>query len=127
MPSVQANILPLDHLLPRVDPQRPASRAVFIPVDELLTPGFVARHTMFPDFGALLRASAFVPEQVVFLEKTSDDDWEKFIRRVSSFSTWNAMLKDARGEWIMRRLGVCTAAYPSCSVAPTVLNALQKQ
>ena len=121
MPSVQANVLPLDHRLPRVDPQRPASRAVFIPVDELLTPGFVARHTMFPDFGALLRASAFVPEQVVFLEKTSDDDWEKFIRRVSSFSSWSAMLKDARGEWIMRRLGVCTAAYPSCSVAPTVL------
>ena len=72
-------------------------------------------------FGALLRASAFVPEQVVFLEKTSDDDWEKFIRRVSSFATWSAMLRDARGEWIMRRLGVCTAAYPSCSVAPTVL------
>ncbi|MFN7152584.1 MAG: hypothetical protein ACK4OE_02750 [Acidovorax sp.] len=121
MPRAQANVLPLDHRLPRVDPQRTASRAVFIPVDELLTPGFVARHTMFPDFGALLRASAFVPEQVVFLERTSDDDWEKFIRRVSSFSTWNAMLKDARGEWIMRRMGVCIDAYPSYSEAPATL------
>lgn len=121
MSRAQANVLPLNHRLPRVDPQRPAGRAVFIPVDELLTPGFVARHTMFADFGALLRASAFVPEQVVFLEKTSDDDWEKFIRRVSSFSSWSAMLKDARGEWIMRRLGVCTVAYPSRGLAPTVL------
>ncbi len=77
---------------------------------------------MFPDFGALLRASAFVPGQVVFLEKTSDDDWEKFIRRVSSFSSWNAMLKDARGEWIMHRLGVCTDAYPAWGEAPALLG-----
>ena len=121
MPRAQVNVLPLNHRLPRVATLRPASRAVFIPVDELLTPGFVARHTIFADFGALLRASAFVPEQVVFLEKTSDDDWEKFIRRVSSFSTWNAMLKDARGEWIMRRMGVCIDAYPSYSEAPATL------
>ncbi|WP_426306980.1 hypothetical protein ACN9MJ_07930 [Acidovorax facilis] len=121
MPRVQANVLPLNHRLPRVDPHRPSSRAVFIPVDELLTPGFVARHTMFPDFGALLRASALVPEQVVFLEKTSGDDWEKFIRRVSSFSTWTAMLRAARGEWIMHRMGIRIEAHPVCSNAPKVL------
>ncbi len=121
MPTAQANILPLTHRVPRVDSPRRASRAVFIPVDELLTPGFVARHTRFSDFGALLRASAFVPEQVVFLEKTPDDDWETFIRRVSSFATWKAMLRDARGEWIMRRLGVCTNADLPRSEALAVL------
>ncbi|MDP3230630.1 MAG: hypothetical protein Q8N13_22015 [Acidovorax sp.] len=113
MPRVQAKVLHLNPRFPRLDdPARPENRSIFIPVDELLTPGFVARHTVFADFSALLRASAFGPDHVARLEESTDEEWEKFIRRVSSFSTWAAMLKDARGEWIMHRLGVCTDASP---------------
>ena len=121
MPRVHANVLQLHHRLQPPDVEKePGSSAVLIPVDELFTPGFLRRHTLFSDFTALLTASAFSREQFAGLEGHTDDDWEKFIRRVSSFATWNAMLKDARGEWIMHRLGVCTDVFPWCGDAPKV-------
>lgn len=103
MPRVQQNVVHLR--LPRPDEIRSENRRLYVPVDELLTPRFVARHTTYSDFGSLLHASRFRPDQIVSLEETSDRGWEDFIRGTSRFSSWRAMLKDARGEWIMRRLG----------------------
>lgn len=111
MPRVQENVFHLNpHRLPRPDDAISASRPIFVPVNELLTPLFVSRHTRFLNFTALLSASEFSPDQIASLEGKANHEWEAFIRRISRFSDWSAMLKEARGEWIMQRLGVCTHA-----------------
>ena len=122
MPRVQENVLNLNRSLPRADAAAGStSGSVVIPVDELLTPGFIFRHTGFADFSALLRASDFDADQVAGLEASSDGAWESFIRTVSCFSNWGAMLKGARGEWIMHRLGLCGYAdSPAAQHRPSI-------
>lgn len=108
MPVTQDNnVLNLHVTRPRPEPARFATRSIYVSVDDLLTSRFLLRHTCFADFEALLSASEFRPDQVAALEKTTDPVWEAFIQRISRFGTWGAMLKDARGEWILRRLGLC--------------------
>ncbi len=107
MPRAPNNVLQLNPRLSRSEVVWPGVQPVYVPVDDLLTPRFLSRHTRFLDFRALLMASAFRPEQIPGLEHTIDPVWEVFIQRVSRFATWRAMLQDARGEWILHRLGVC--------------------
>ncbi len=100
-----------DGLPPRRGSWRPSSaetgsRSCRIPVDELLTSRFLARHTSFSSFAALFAASGLSPEQFSDLEERTDSCWEQFIQRSSGFSGWSAMLREARGEWFMRRLGI---------------------
>jgi len=72
----------------------------------LLTPSFLSRYTKFSSFAALLGASGFSVERFSNLEERRDRRWDEFIGRASVFSDWSEMLRNARGEWMMQRLGV---------------------
>ena len=96
--------------LRRSDAAGVESGPCWIPVEELLTSRFLSRHTSSSSFDTLLGASGLSPERFSTLQVRADSTWEAFIRRVSSFSDWNAMLRDARGEWIMQRPGIAVDA-----------------
>jgi hypothetical protein len=80
--------------------------SVWVPVDDLLPTRFISRNTKFPNFGALLSASGFSPASFSSIGERPCANWDDFIRRSSCFADWKAMLRDARGEWLMRRLGI---------------------
>ena len=84
----------------------PGQTPCLIPADELLTVHFLTRHTEFTSFAAFLQASGVSPDNLSDFENRSDNSWEAFIRRDTCFSGWSAMLRDARGEWAIRRLGI---------------------
>lgn len=86
------------------------ARSGWVPVDELLTARFLSRNTSFSSFGALLSASGLSPARFSDLGAQPGSSWDDFIRRSSRFPDWNAMLRDARGEWLMLRLGVIVDA-----------------
>jgi hypothetical protein len=77
-----------------------------IPLDELLTPAFVSKHTRFASAEDLFEASGFRIESQEDFAAIPDDKWDEFIRSVSPFSDWHAMLEAAVGPWTAKKLGL---------------------
>jgi hypothetical protein len=77
-----------------------------VPIDELLTAAFIARHTRFASANAFLSASGLEPGTLRNLEVQSRCDLDHFVRATSDFLNWDCMLRTARGEWIVRRIGI---------------------
>jgi len=77
-----------------------------IPLSELLPPSFIKRNTKFEDLEAVFQASGFAIESQEDFEKTPDDEWDKFIREQTRFSSWEEMLNGAVKEWATRKLGL---------------------
>lgn len=75
-------------------------------VEELLTPGFLMRHTGYDSLPAFLSAGGISIERLVSLAPHSTAPWDDFIRLVSVHPGWPAMLREAGAEWMMRRLGL---------------------
>ncbi|MDC6169483.1 hypothetical protein [Paucibacter sp. XJ19-41] len=86
----------------------PASRHPphMVPVEELLTPSFLIRHTGYDSLPAFLSAGGISMERLVSLGPHSAAPWDDFIRLVSVHPGWPAMLREAGAEWMMRRLGL---------------------
>lgn len=76
-----------------------------VPVLDLLTPAFVLRYTSHRDLQALLWAGGLPPQGLLGLTETPSASWDAFIARSSRFANWAALLSQARGEWLARRLG----------------------
>ena len=77
-----------------------------VPAHELLTPAFVLRYTRHRDPQSLLWAGGLDPQSLVGLTESPSASWDAFIGRSSQFSNWTALLSQARGEWLARRLGL---------------------
>ena len=77
-----------------------------VPIEELLTAAFIARHTRFASANAFLSASGLDPETLSNLEVQSRFDLDHFVRATSDFLSWDWMLRAARGEWLVRRIGI---------------------
>lgn len=77
-----------------------------IPVSELLTDGFIAKHTSFSSSDAMFEASGFKIENQEDFAAIPDDEWDTFIRSISSFDDWKGMLGAAGQEWAVRKLGL---------------------
>jgi hypothetical protein len=77
-----------------------------VSIHDLLTANFIARHTRFSSIDAFLHASGLEPQGLVDLDAHAQSRWDGFVRAVSTFPNWNAMLGTARGEWLLRRLGI---------------------
>lgn len=76
-----------------------------IPLSELLTPSFLAKHTRFLSSNAFFEASGFQVESPEDFATIPDDKWDDFIRSISSFENWEAMLAAAGEEWAVKQLG----------------------
>ena len=77
-----------------------------VPVEELLTPGFLIRHTGYNSLPTFLAAGGISMERLASLGPHSAATWDDFIRLVSVYPGWPAMLREAGAEWMMRRLGL---------------------
>ena len=97
------------NLQPRPHSARPASPDLtqhLVPIGDLLTPSFVSRHSQFQDVDSLLSASGLNPFMLTDLDSHTRQHWDDFTRLSTTFPDWAALLRDARGEWIMRRFGI---------------------
>jgi hypothetical protein len=77
-----------------------------IPVTELLTPKFLARHTSFSTADELFEASGFKIESAEDFSNIPDDAWDAYIQSVSDFDGWQAMLSKATEAWATHKLGL---------------------
>jgi hypothetical protein len=75
-----------------------------VPLGELLTPGFLAKHTRFLSEDEMFEASGFNVETAEDFEKIPDDEWNNFIEQNTPFATWSDMLSAAAAEWTRKKL-----------------------
>ena len=81
-----------------------------VPIEELLTRSFVTRHSRFESVEALLAASGLDPAALVDLDARSRTLWDRFARLATRFPDWDALLREAGAEWLIRRLGIAIEA-----------------
>lgn len=96
---------------PLATPPNPSPRALVSPqklvsIDKLLPPGFMKRHSRFRDVHHMLVASGVNSDQILEADPDGRHSWNTFIRVSTDFPDWAAMLREARGEWLMRRIGI---------------------
>lgn len=77
-----------------------------VPVNELLTPAFVARYTRFASADELFEQSGFKIESPEEFAAIPDEEWDEYIRSVSGFSGWQAMLSKAGEAWAAKKLSI---------------------
>lgn len=77
-----------------------------IPVSEILTDSFVSQNSSFSSAGKMFKASGFKIETQEDFAAIPDNDWDNYIRSVSSFDSWQSMLDAAGHEWAKRKLGL---------------------
>lgn len=76
-----------------------------VPLTELLSPKFVSSHTRFANIDEMFEASGFKVESQEDFAAIPDAEWDDFIRSISSFSDWQAMLGEAGSAWAVKKLG----------------------
>ena len=77
-----------------------------VPIEELLTPSFMRRHTNFETLDSMMSASGFKVETTEDFESIPDDKWNAFIAGATQFSDWQEMLNEAGKEWATKQLGL---------------------
>lgn len=76
-----------------------------IPLAELLTPAFISTYTRFSSMEEMFEMSGFNIKTQEDLDALPAKEMDDFIRSVSSFTGWRAMLQEAVKAWTARRLG----------------------
>ena len=76
-----------------------------VPMNELLTSEFVAKHTRFANSDEMFEASGFEVKTQDDFAAIPDEKWDDFIRSISSFSNWRDMLQEAGRVWAAGKLG----------------------
>lgn len=87
-------------------PCSPDQNQHMVPIDDLLTAEFVCRHSQFRDVDSWLSASGLNPSLLTDLDPLTRRHWDDFARLSTTFPDWATLLRSARGEWIMRRIGI---------------------
>jgi hypothetical protein len=77
-----------------------------VPISELLTRSFLAKHSKFKDPQELFDKSGFTINSEEDFKAIPDADWDKYISSVSDFSSWKEMLQAATAEYVKRRMGL---------------------
>lgn len=70
-----------------------------LPAEDLLTPGFVSRHTRFRSFQEMLDAGCVERE-----EDLEGQQWSDFIAANSGFGGWRQMAEKALEEYVERKI-----------------------
>jgi len=77
-----------------------------VPLSELLTPGFLAKHTRFLSEDEMFEASGFKVETAEDFANIPDEEWDNFIQQNTPFASWSDMLSAAGTEWTQKKLGL---------------------
>jgi len=75
-----------------------------ITFDELFNTDFIKKHTRFSSIDELFRVGGISVNSANDLNAILGDEFDQYIRQVTSFSSWNEMLKTASLEWVKGRL-----------------------
>jgi hypothetical protein len=97
-----------DELSKRLDDLKESADSIQgtqVPLGELLTPGFLAKHTRFLSEVEMFEASGFRIQTAEDFEKIPNEEWDNFIQQNTPFATWSDMLCAAGAEWAQKRLG----------------------
>jgi hypothetical protein len=71
---------------------------------ELFTRDFMMKYTSFTSFEQLLESGNFVVNSLEDFEDIPDDVFDRHIRSVTKFSSWQEMLIKASEEWVKEKL-----------------------
>lgn len=75
-----------------------------VPLEELFPPEFLKEHTSVTTVQQLMDESGFTINSQEDFNNIPDEDWDKYIRKVTSFSSWKDMLESAAQEYTIRKL-----------------------
>jgi hypothetical protein len=76
-----------------------------IPMQDLLNRTFLQKYTRVSSFTELVEKSGFDVKSEADLKAVPDDAWDSYIRSISSFPNWDAMLSKAGELWVTKKLG----------------------
>jgi hypothetical protein len=77
-----------------------------VPLDQMLTPAFMVRHTGFSDVDTFFGAGGFTVNSRSDLEAIPDAELDEWVRRNSKFSSWGQLLETAGSQWVSGKLGL---------------------
>lgn len=77
-----------------------------VPMNELLTPSFLATCTLFNSADELFEKSGYKIESQEEFDAIPHERWDEFIRSNTSFGSWKEMLDAAGVAWAKERLGL---------------------
>jgi len=77
-----------------------------VPMNELLNPEFMLKHTQFRSFEEMLDRSGYSVKTQEDFKAIPDAPWDAFISANSTFTSWHEMLEAAQVEWTKRQLGL---------------------
>ena len=76
-----------------------------VPVEELLTPGFMRRHVRGCSTAEeWFQRSGFRIDSQEDFKAIPDDAWDEYVRSSTSFSTWQGMIEAAGAAMIEKKL-----------------------
>lgn len=78
-----------------------------VPLEELLNESFVRKHTQYSSLSEMIEKSGFDVKSPEDFKAIPDDEWDKYIKSITSFADWKAMLGKATEIWAAKRLGLC--------------------
>lgn len=76
-----------------------------VPLNDLLSPAFMRRHTRFSSFEAMLDASPWTVETAKDFLAMPDEPWDHFVRGNTPFKGWKDMQAAGGREWASDKLG----------------------
>ncbi|MBO1052521.1 MULTISPECIES: hypothetical protein [Dolichospermum] len=77
-----------------------------VPIFALFNSEFMQKHTNFLSFESMLETSNFKIDSAEDFMDISEFEWEHFIKKSTSFSSWEEMKKIAAVEWTKNHLGL---------------------
>lgn len=77
-----------------------------VPLKELFTDSFMARHTKFATLDDFFSASGFKVDTPEDFKAIPDDKMDEYVRSASNFENWEAMKSEAVKEWARRKLSL---------------------
>ena len=80
-----------------------------VPLGELFSVSFMARHTRYPSIDAFMEAAGADSEEkvrAIFDDPNADTDFNRFVAANSSFSSFSEMLEAAAAEYVRKQLGL---------------------
>lgn len=76
-----------------------------VPMNELLDPEFMLKHTRFCSFQDMLDHSGYSVKTQEDFQAIPDAPWDAFISANSTFKSWHEMLEEASRERFGKQLG----------------------
>lgn len=77
-----------------------------VSLSELMGPEFISARTRFPDVETLFAESGFKIDTPEDFKAIPEEDWDRFIKAETTFSSWKEMLTTAGALWTKKQLGL---------------------